>query len=102
MDTDAKLQLLADNRLQPAEDRRIDLQPAKQPAPCGQLPSPSGRGGSLGIHPAVMPGGKTIALLKTMLTSACERDCYYCAFRAGRDMRRATFKPDEMAQTFQT
>ena len=47
-----------------------------------------------------MPGGKTIALLKTMLTSACERDCYYCPFRAGRDFRRATFKPDEMAKTF--
>jgi predicted DNA-binding helix-hairpin-helix protein len=47
-----------------------------------------------------MPGGKTIALLKTMLTSACERDCYYCPFRAGRDYRRATFKPEEMARTF--
>ena len=46
---------------------------------------------------AVMPGGKRTPLLKTMLTSACERDCYYCPFRAGRDFRRATFKPDEMA-----
>jgi predicted DNA-binding helix-hairpin-helix protein len=55
---------------------------------------------SLGIHHAIMPGGKTIALLKTMLTSACERDCYYCPFRAGRDFRRATFKPEEMAKTF--
>lgn len=49
------------------------------------------------IHMAVMPGGKRTPLLKTMLTSACERDCYYCPFRAGRDFRRATFKPDEMA-----
>ena len=49
------------------------------------------------IHMAVMPGGKRVPLLKTMLTSACERDCYYCPFRAGRDFRRATFKPDEMA-----
>ncbi|HEY4690659.1 MAG TPA: radical SAM protein [Anaerolineae bacterium] len=52
------------------------------------------------IHHAIMPGGKRIALLKTMLTSACERDCYYCPFRAGRDFRRATFKPDEMASVF--
>ncbi len=49
------------------------------------------------IHMAAMPGGKRLPMLKTMLTSACERDCYYCPFRAGRDFRRATFKPDEMA-----
>ncbi len=49
---------------------------------------------------AQMPNGKRIRLLKTLLSSACERDCYYCPFRAGRDMRRATFKPDEMARTF--
>ncbi|HEX6303827.1 MAG TPA: radical SAM protein, partial [Anaerolineales bacterium] len=36
----------------------------------------------------------------TLLTSACERNCYYCPFRAGRDYRRTTMKPDEMAQTF--
>jgi predicted DNA-binding helix-hairpin-helix protein len=35
-----------------------------------------------------------------MLTTACERDCHYCAFRAGRKMRRATFKPEEMARAF--
>jgi predicted DNA-binding helix-hairpin-helix protein len=52
------------------------------------------------IHNAVMPGGKRIALLKTLLTSACERDCAYCAFRQGRDFRRATFTPDELACLF--
>ena len=52
------------------------------------------------IHQAVMPGGKRIALLKTLLTSACERDCHYCAFRQGRDFRRATFSPDELARLF--
>ncbi|HUX75120.1 MAG TPA: radical SAM protein [Anaerolineae bacterium] len=52
------------------------------------------------IHNAVMPGGKRIALLKTMLTSACERNCAYCAFRQGRDFRRATFFPDELSRLF--
>jgi predicted DNA-binding helix-hairpin-helix protein len=47
-----------------------------------------------------MPNGKRISLLKTLLTSACERNCFYCPFRAGRDMRRATFKPEEFARTF--
>ena len=55
---------------------------------------------SLGIHNAIMPGGKRIALLKTLLTSACELDCHYCPFRARRNFRRATFKPEEMAQAF--
>jgi predicted DNA-binding helix-hairpin-helix protein len=47
-----------------------------------------------------MPGGKKMNVLKTMLTTACERNCYYCPFRAGRNMRRETFKPEEMAKTF--
>ena len=56
---------------------------------------------SLGIHNAVMPGGQRISLLKTMLTTACERNCFYCPFRAGRSaMKRVSFKPDEMASVF--
>src|SRR6266498_4118727 len=52
------------------------------------------------IQPAQLPNGKEIKLLKTLLTSACERDCFYCPFRAGRDFRRATFKPQEFAELF--
>jgi predicted DNA-binding helix-hairpin-helix protein len=52
------------------------------------------------VHPAVLPNGQRIKLLKTLLTSACEMDCYYCPFRAGRDYRRATFQPEEFARLF--
>ncbi|HSM25772.1 MAG TPA: radical SAM protein [Anaerolineaceae bacterium] len=52
------------------------------------------------ITHAKMSGGKTIPLLKSVITSVCERNCNYCAFRAGSDFRRATFTPDEMATTF--
>jgi predicted DNA-binding helix-hairpin-helix protein len=52
------------------------------------------------VHPAQLPNGKQVKLLKTLLSSACERDCYYCPFRAGRDFRRATFKPQEFAELF--
>jgi predicted DNA-binding helix-hairpin-helix protein len=55
---------------------------------------------SLGVYDAVAPGGRRVALLKTLLTSACERDCFYCPFRARRNFRRATFKPEEMATVF--
>ncbi len=104
--------------------RQMALEPGEEatrslyaPAPCGHAPAELRRifgddpqrasvslsetkKNSLGIHDAVMPGGRRIRLLKTLLTSACERNCYYCPFRAGRDFRRATFKPEEMARTF--
>ncbi|MCC7447532.1 MAG: radical SAM protein [Anaerolineae bacterium] len=50
-------------------------------------------------HVATPKGSKPI--LKTMITTACEKNCYYCPFRAGRSStRRVTFQPDELAQTF--
>src|SRR5438552_9937713 len=36
-------------------------------------------------------------------TTACERNCYYCPFRAGRSKtKRVTFGPDELASGFDT
>lgn len=52
------------------------------------------------VSHAMLPNGKRIPLLKTLLTSACEKDCYYCPFRSGRDFKRATLKPEEMAHAF--
>ena len=113
MDTTDKLELLASHMsLEPAEEYRLapegadvglascSFSPAQPACGSGGETSLKSKQEALGIHHAVMPGGKRIALLKTLLTSACERDCYYCPFRAGRDFRRATFKPEEMARTF--
>ncbi len=48
------------------------------------------------------PGGKK-PILQTMVTTACERNCYYCPFRAGRaKTRRATYSPDALAGAFDT
>jgi len=52
------------------------------------------------IYPAVLPDGRRIALLKILLTNACERDCLYCANRASRDFRRVSFSPEELARLF--
>ncbi len=39
------------------------------------------------------PRGK-LPVLKAMLTTACEMNCHYCPFRAGRSkMKRMTFSP---------
>ncbi len=46
------------------------------------------------------PQGKK-PIMKAMMTTACERNCYYCPFRAGRNKtQRVTFVPDEMAKAF--
>ena len=48
------------------------------------------------------PTGKK-PVLKAMMTTACERNCFYCPFRAGRNKtQRITFTPDEMAKSFET
>ena len=94
MDAIGRLKLLTDQmHLEPAEDASTIL--SAQPVcftPKQQR--------EVFVHPAKLPNGQSIKLLKTLLTSACERDCYYCPFRAGRDFRRATFKPEEFASLF--
>src|SRR2546421_10954310 len=48
------------------------------------------------------PTGK-LPILKTMLTTACERNCHYCPFRAGRSKtRRVTVTPEELASGLDT
>ena len=46
------------------------------------------------------PWGQRKATLKVLQTSACQNNCNYCAFRAGRDIRRAHLAPDELARSF--
>jgi len=87
MDSFERLKLLS---------QQMDLEPVED-APCTLASKP---GEAPFISQAVLPNGKRISLLKTLLTSACESNCFYCPFRAGRDFRRATFKPDELASTF--
>ena len=49
------------------------------------------------ISHATLPNGRRIPLLKTLVSSYCEMNCKYCALRAGRDIRREHFVPDELA-----
>ena len=46
------------------------------------------------------PKGKK-PVLKSMITTACEKNCFYCPFRAGRSKtKRVTITPDQMAKAF--
>ncbi len=94
MDSFIRLEMLSSQmQLEPAEDAGM-----KRAAPPACF-TPKQKDAAF-IYPAQLPNGKHIKLLKTLLTSACERDCYYCPFRAGRNFRRATFRPDEFAGVF--
>lgn len=76
-------------------------QPLSEPGPTAASRR-SGQSASLSeciTHVSTPKGKKPI--LKSMLTTACERNCYYCPFRAGRGKtRRITISPDEMARAF--
>lgn len=97
---DAQLHLLtADMHLEP--DGEKTCAPVINGQALGRVPlSRAVEKNFVPITEVVMPGGNRLKVLKTLLTSACERNCYYCPFRAGRDMRRATYKPEQMAKTF--
>ncbi len=89
MDKLARLSTLSKDMVLEAESEQ-DCQPVVQGRSLPPIP----------ITQVALPGGRKMDVLKTMLTTACERNCHYCPFRAGRKMRRETFKPDEMAKTF--
>jgi len=92
MDAHEKLRLLAD-------EARYDLSCA-----CGHKArredhrrrGPDG----LWLYPASVPRGGRSVLLKTLLSSACTNDCRYCPLRVGRDVRRCTLDPSEVARLF--
>jgi len=52
------------------------------------------------IHRAALPGGGSVYLFKVLLTNVCVNDCAYCANQIGRDCRRTSFRPQELAKLF--
>ena len=88
METYERLKLLTSQmHLEPAEDSN-----------CPQLSER--KQDKISVSDAVLPNGKRISLLKSQLSTICERNCYYCPFRSGRDFQRATFNPEEFAKVF--
>lgn len=115
-DTLTKLTQLGDVTLfEPAGDQPTQERPTA-PSPFmermdGQLQAPAPKMSREHMQPASLlncishvstpQGSKPI--MKAMLTTACERNCYYCPFRAGRSKtQRVSFTPDEMAGAFDT
>jgi predicted DNA-binding helix-hairpin-helix protein len=73
---------------QPQQERRPDTYQSRSLTECiTQVSTPKGR----------------LPILKAMLTTACERNCFYCPFRAGRSQtKRLTVRPEDLARGFET
>ena len=73
-----------------------------KPLPLADTGAPSSRVPNVSNSVATVAGagGRRVPLLRILQTSACEKNCYYCPFRAGRRMRRATLRPDDLAAAF--
>jgi predicted DNA-binding helix-hairpin-helix protein len=111
MDAQQKLELLG--RAAQYDDRVSAVRAVQPAASAGFLPSqedfglfavPAECSATPDVFPYVShvttPAGCRMAVLKILQSSACHNDCRYCAFRAGRDFRRASFTPDELARAF--
>ena len=53
-----------------------------------------------GICHSFTPDGRCVSLFKVLLSNHCEKDCLYCPNRAGRDVPRSRFEPEELAGLF--
>lgn len=77
--------------------RQMHLEPAED---CSLVPFPPHGKEAIAVKRALMPNGQSIRLLKTLLSSYCEKNCVYCPFRSQRDIPRASFTPDDFAKLF--
>ncbi len=50
------------------------------------------------VSHAVLPNGKKMRLFKSLITSKCKNNCYYCPMRKDRDQQRADFSAEEYAR----
>ncbi len=93
----------SDGHIQSSSDGQCGYTPAQIRQKYGRASSNlkvEADGHKIPIHLAAVPGGRRFPLLKAMLTTACERNCFYCPFRAGRNYKRVSFQADELARTF--
>lgn len=50
------------------------------------------------VSHATLPNGKKIRLFKSLISSNCKNNCYYCPMRRDHDQRRAFFGAEEYAR----
>ncbi len=53
-----------------------------------------------GIFYASLGGNRCMPLLRVLQTNVCENECRYCSINCHRQVRRTSFRPDDLARTF--
>jgi putative DNA modification/repair radical SAM protein len=91
MDSEGKLEILG------GYDALYDADGSSRAARSPQMRQAVGGGG---IFYAAAGGGRCVPLLRVLMTNVCENDCRYCSINCHRQVRRTSFKPEELAKTF--
>ncbi|TET22761.1 MAG: putative DNA modification/repair radical SAM protein [Candidatus Stahlbacteria bacterium] len=52
------------------------------------------------VYPAALPDGRSILLMKVLMSNVCENNCLYCVNRRGNDQPILSFAPQELASLF--
>ena len=78
-------------------DSRFEVDSSAQ-AQCGDFVgtgAATAKTGTLGdsVSMLVRSDGKRVPVLKTLLSSYCARNCFYCPWRRGRDLPRVHIQP---------
>ncbi len=82
------------------ESAKYDVCAASCAAPKKFKSAEIGRTVPSGVCHSFTPDGRCVSLFKVLLSNQCEKDCMYCPNRAGRDVPRSSFTPDELAELF--
>jgi predicted DNA-binding helix-hairpin-helix protein len=82
------------------EDKLVLLSTAAEYDLCSDSCGPPVNRFAPSITRLLLPNGGTLAVLKVLMTDACQYRCYYCANRADRRGRRHSFRPEELVTSF--
>ena len=90
MDLLEKLEVLADAA-------KYDVACTSSGSDRGAVRGKLGATQSAGCCHSFTPDGRCITLLKVLMTNVCVYDCAYCSCRCSNEIKRAAFKPRELA-----
>jgi predicted DNA-binding helix-hairpin-helix protein len=82
------------------EDKLVALSTAAEYDLCSDSCGPPVNRFAPSVTRLLLPNGGALAVLKVLMTDACQYRCYYCANRAERRGRRHSFRPEELVASF--
>ena len=81
-------------------DARFDVDSSAETSCGGFVDARKAKALGNSISTVLRSDGRQMPVLKTMLSSYCARNCFYCPWRRGRDLPRVQFTPEELSGAF--